>query len=83
MCPTVCHSGNEKEQNLIDSFSKAEDKMNEEIEFRTSTATVCDTDEKTYRVELTGATISSGSSISLLYRYCSKLPHDEYGFLLF
>ncbi|XP_063950515.1 dicer-like protein 4 isoform X1 [Daucus carota subsp. sativus] len=71
-------SGNEKEQNLIDSFSKAEDKMNEEIEFRTSTATVCDTDEKTYRVELTGATISSGSSISLLYRYCSKLPHDEF-----
>ncbi|XP_017241588.1 dicer-like protein 4 isoform X3 [Daucus carota subsp. sativus] len=71
-------SGNEKEQNLIDSFTEAEDKMNEEIEFRTSTATFCDIEEKTYRVELTGATISSGSSISLLYRYCSKLPHDEF-----
>ncbi|KAK1395929.1 hypothetical protein POM88_005792 [Heracleum sosnowskyi] len=52
--------------------------MNEEIEFRTSDAAVPDVEEKTYRVKSTGATISSGSSIPLLYRYCSKLPHNEF-----
>lgn len=57
--------------------------MNNEIESRTSDVAVPDIEEKTYRVESTGATISSGSSIPLLYRYCSKLPHDEYGLILF
>lgn len=83
MCRTVCHSGSEEEENLIDSFTRAEEEMNYEIEFRTSDVAVPDIEEKTYRVESTGATISSGSSIPLLYRYCSKLPHDEYGSTLF
>ncbi|KAL8145327.1 dicer-like protein 4 isoform X2 [Apium graveolens] len=71
-------SGSEKELNLIDSFTRAEEEMNDEIEFRTSDVAVPDIEEKTYRVQSTGATISSGSSIPLLYRYCSKLPHDEF-----
>lgn len=51
--------------------------MNEEIECRTSTITFNNLEEKAYRVDSTGATISAGSSISLLHRYCSKLSHDE------
>ncbi|KAK1378826.1 Dicer-like protein 4 [Heracleum sosnowskyi] len=69
--------GNE-EVNLIDSFTKAEARMNEEIDFRTSTCTVPDMEVKMYRVEVTGAAISSTSSIPLLYRYCLELPHDEF-----
>uniref|UniRef100_A0A5B7C289 Putative dicer-like protein 4 isoform X2 n=1 Tax=Davidia involucrata TaxID=16924 RepID=A0A5B7C289_DAVIN len=71
-------SGNQKELNLIKNFQRDEDQMNEEIAVRTSTATFVDFEEKTYKVDSTGATISSGSSISLLHHYCSKLPHDEY-----
>lgn len=70
--------GNQKELNLIQSFKKDEDQMNEEIECRTSSVTFNDLEKKTYKVDSTGATISTGSSISLLHRYCSKLPHDEY-----
>lgn len=78
----LCHSGNKKEVTLVDNFNKAIEGMNEEIEVRTSAVgTVFDIEEKTYRVEVTGATITSTSSISLLYDYCSELPHDEYGFI--
>ncbi|KAL6973925.1 endoribonuclease Dicer [Sarracenia purpurea var. burkii] len=69
---------NPKEMSLIKSFIKDEDKMNAEIATRTSSLTFVDFEEKTYRVASTGATISSGYSISLLHHYCSKLPHDEY-----
>ncbi|KAE9462638.1 hypothetical protein C3L33_05455, partial [Rhododendron williamsianum] len=70
--------GNEREMNLIQSFQKDEDKMNVEIASRTSDAPSVDLEERTYKVASTGATISSGYSISLLHHYCSKLPHDEY-----
>lgn len=52
--------------------------MNREISSRKSQVKMIDFEEKTYQVDLTGATISAAFSISLLYRYCSKLPHDEY-----
>ncbi|KAA8522907.1 hypothetical protein F0562_009330 [Nyssa sinensis] len=71
-------SGNQKEVNLIEHFKKGEDQMNEEIAFRTPSMTFVDSEQKTYKVDSTGATISSGSSISILHQYCSKLPHDEY-----
>ncbi|GMP35537.1 hypothetical protein CsSME_00007933 [Camellia sinensis var. sinensis] len=70
--------GNQNELNLIEDFKKEEDKMNAEIASRTSSVTFVDLEEKTYKVASTGATISSGYSISLLHHYCSKLPHDEY-----
>ncbi|XP_058180782.1 dicer-like protein 4 [Rhododendron vialii] len=70
--------GNEREMNLIQSFQKDEDKMNVEIASRTSGAPSVDLEERTYKVASTGATISSGYSVSLLHHYCSKLPHDEY-----
>ncbi|KAI6679821.1 hypothetical protein NL676_033702, partial [Syzygium grande] len=31
-----------------------------------------------YFVDITGASVSTDSSISLIYRYCEKLPHDKY-----
>ncbi|KAL3535967.1 hypothetical protein ACH5RR_004428, partial [Cinchona calisaya] len=74
----LVNSGNEKEINLIKHFVKDESKMNQEISSRNSQVTMTDFEEKTYKVDLTGATISLASSISLLHRYCSKLPHDEY-----
>ncbi|CAL5339512.1 unnamed protein product [Camellia sinensis] len=70
--------GNERERNLILNFKKDEDKMNEEIASRKSSVTIVEFEERTYKVTSTGATISSGSSVSLLHHYCSKLPHDEY-----
>ncbi|KAI8023022.1 Dicer-like protein 4 [Camellia lanceoleosa] len=70
--------GNERELNLILNFKKDEDKMNEEIASRKSSVTIVEFEERTYKVTSTGATISSGSSVSLLHHYCSKLPHDEY-----
>lgn len=71
-------SGNEKELNLIKHFIKEEDQMNEEILSRKSQVTITDFEEEVYKVDTTGATISSASSVSLLHHYCSKLPHDEY-----
>ncbi|KAK1414006.1 hypothetical protein QVD17_29743 [Tagetes erecta] len=70
--------GNPKEMELIKNFHKDEAQMNNEISTRKSTSARVDFEEKTYKVDSTGATISSASSVSLLHRYCSKLPHDEF-----
>ncbi|KAK9060685.1 hypothetical protein SSX86_021391 [Deinandra increscens subsp. villosa] len=70
--------GNPKEMELIKNFHNDEVKMNNEISSRISTPTYVDFEEKTYKVDSTGAIISSGCSVSLLHRYCSKLPHDEF-----
>ncbi|CAN8252441.1 unnamed protein product [Cochlearia groenlandica] len=70
--------GSEKEMDLIENCNLNEDRMNLEITSRTSEETYSRLDEKVYRVPGTGACISGGSSISLLYRYCSTLPHDEF-----
>ncbi|EOA32908.1 hypothetical protein CARUB_v10016233mg, partial [Capsella rubella] len=37
-----------------------------------------DSDEPSFRVESTGATVTLSSSVSLIYHYCSRLPSDEY-----
>ncbi|XP_022729085.1 dicer-like protein 4 isoform X2 [Durio zibethinus] len=74
----LVNSGNERELNLIKNFKKDEDRMNMEITFRTSTEVFIDLEERMYKVDTSGASISSGYSISLLHHYCSKLPHDEY-----
>ncbi|KAI3796093.1 hypothetical protein L1987_38757 [Smallanthus sonchifolius] len=71
-------SGNPKEMELINNFYKDEAQMNTEISSRKSTSAYVDFEEKTYKVDSTGATNSAGSSVSLLHRYCSKLPHDEF-----
>ena len=56
--------------------------MNEEISLRKSSNQITSFEERTYKVDTTGATISSIMSISLLHHYCSKLPHDEYDLTL-
>ncbi|XP_042491944.1 endoribonuclease Dicer homolog 4 [Macadamia integrifolia] len=70
--------GNEKEMNLINSFLYDEDRMNKEIMCRTSRETIEELDDAIYKVDSTGASTSSNYSVSLLHRYCSQLPHDEY-----
>ncbi|XP_021275639.1 dicer-like protein 4 isoform X1 [Herrania umbratica] len=74
----LVNSGNERELNLIKNFKNDEDRMNMEISFRTSTEVFTGLEERMYKVDSSGASISSGYSISLLHQYCSKLPHDEY-----
>lgn len=71
-------SENEREMNLMDSFRKDEDLMNMDIRDRKPNGVIADFNEEVYSVDSTGATISAQSSVSLLYHYCSKLPHDEY-----
>ncbi|KNA22477.1 hypothetical protein SOVF_033880 isoform A [Spinacia oleracea] len=71
-------SGSEKEMNLMDSFRKDEDLMNLNIRDRIPNGVIAYIKEEVYSVGSTGATISTQTSISLLYHYCSKLPHDEY-----
>ncbi|KAI3891640.1 hypothetical protein MKW92_042971 [Papaver armeniacum] len=70
--------GNQNELNLIKSFVSDENRMNEEISRRTSVGTFDESVETTYKVDSTGASISEGYSVSLLARYCSKLPGDEF-----
>ncbi|GMI92533.1 DICER-LIKE 4, dicer-like 4 [Hibiscus trionum] len=74
----LVNSANEGELNLINNFKKDEARMNMEITFRTSTEVSTGPEERIYTVDSSGASISSGYSISLLHHYCSKLPHDEY-----
>lgn len=71
-------SGNQRELDLIKNFSKDEDRMNREIMFRTSSDAFTCSEESMYKVESSGACISAGYGVSLLHRYCSKLPHDEF-----
>ncbi|XP_075077543.1 dicer-like protein 4 isoform X1 [Nicotiana tabacum] len=71
-------SDNQRELNLIEHFSRNEARMNDEISSKKSCTTVIDFQENIYKVDMTGATISSASSISLLHHYCSKLPRDEF-----
>lgn len=67
---------------MINDFQKDEDRMNMEIANRTSNETFIGSEEKIYKVDSSGASISSGYSISLLHEYCSKLPCDEYALFL-
>ncbi|XP_061375757.1 dicer-like protein 4 isoform X1 [Gastrolobium bilobum] len=71
-------SGNKKELDIIAGFEKDECQMNKEITKRTSKEIYIIPEEKIFRVDSSGACVSSGYSISLLHQYCSKLPHDEY-----
>lgn len=75
-------SDNQKELDLIEHFERNEAQMNDEISSRKSCTAVADFQENIYKVDMTGATISSAASISLVHRYCSKLPRDEYDLVL-
>ncbi|XP_009418500.3 endoribonuclease Dicer homolog 4 isoform X1 [Musa acuminata AAA Group] len=70
--------GNEREGKLLNDFMAGEDIMNKEITSRTSSETFDDLEEVNYKVSSTGASINTGCSVSLLHRYCDKLPRDKY-----
>lgn len=70
--------GNIHDDKLLNDFMSGEDIMNKEVISRTSSDTFDNLEERTYKVDSTGASISTGCSISLLYRYCAKLPRDAY-----
>lgn len=74
----LVNSGNNKELALIENFKTDEDRMNKEIFVRTSSETFADTEEKLYKVDSSGASITAGYSVSLIHHYCAMLPHDEY-----
>ncbi|XP_019453233.1 PREDICTED: dicer-like protein 4 isoform X2 [Lupinus angustifolius] len=71
-------SGSKKELDLIEGFEKDEYRMNMEVSSRTSNDIHSIPNERIFQVDSSGASVSSGYSISLLHQYCSKLPHDEY-----
>ncbi|KAK7265138.1 hypothetical protein RJT34_32754 [Clitoria ternatea] len=71
-------SGNKKELDIIDGFGKDEFRMNMEITSRSSNEMHIVPEERIFRVDSSGASVSSGYCISLLHQYCAKLPHDEY-----
>lgn len=70
--------GNLHDDKLLHDFMSGEDIMNKEVISRTSSDTFVNLEETVYKVDSTGASISTGCSISLLYRYCAKLPRDIY-----
>ncbi|XP_078162667.1 dicer-like 4 isoform X3 [Carex rostrata] len=74
----LLEKGNQHDEKLIEDFKSAEIMMNSEIGFRSSEDTFDTLEETVYRVDTTGASISTGCSISLLYRYCGNLPRDKY-----
>ncbi|KAJ7979648.1 Dicer-like protein [Quillaja saponaria] len=71
-------SGNKKDLDLIENFKRDENRINLEIAKRTSNETFISPEERVYRVDSSGASVTSGYSVSLLHKYCSKLVHDEF-----
>lgn len=67
-----------QDKKLLSDFMSGEHVMNEEIVFRSSDATFENLNEAIYKVDCTGASISTACSVSLLHRYCAKLPQDKY-----
>lgn len=70
--------GNQVHSNLLRGFEFGESIMNKEVLSRTSRDTFNNLEESIYKVNSSGASISTACSISLLHRYCSKLPRDAY-----
>lgn len=56
--------------------------MDVEIAVRTSKELFSGNEDRVYKVDSSGASVSSGYGISLLHQYCAKLPRDEYALAL-
>ncbi|XP_020599927.1 endoribonuclease Dicer homolog 4 isoform X2 [Phalaenopsis equestris] len=69
---------NLQDENLLGEFMSGEHAMNKEIVCRSSDAVFDNLDEAIYKVDLTGASISTACSVSLLHHYCAKLPRDKF-----
>ncbi|KAL0915263.1 hypothetical protein M5K25_015666 [Dendrobium thyrsiflorum] len=70
--------GNTQDEKLLGDFMSGEHVMNKEIVCRSSDAAFDNLDEAIYKVDRTGASISTACSVSLLHGYCAKLPRDKY-----
>ncbi|XP_006653591.1 endoribonuclease Dicer homolog 4 [Oryza brachyantha] len=70
--------GNQSHEKLLNGYIDGECIMNEEIDSRTSNDIFDCLAENIYRVDSTGASISTACSVSLLHRYCDNLPRDMF-----
>uniref|UniRef100_A0A0E0KSN5 Dicer-like protein 4 n=1 Tax=Oryza punctata TaxID=4537 RepID=A0A0E0KSN5_ORYPU len=70
--------GNQSHEKLLKGYIAGESIMNEEIDSRTSNDMFDCLEENIYRVDNTGASISTACSVSLLHRYCDNLPRDMF-----
>ncbi|AQK44779.1 dicer-like 103 [Zea mays] len=68
--------GNHSQEKLLDDYITGEIIMDKEINLRTSNDMFNCLEENIYRVNDTGASISTACSVSLLHRYCDNLPRD-------
>uniref|UniRef100_A0A0D9W711 Dicer-like protein 4 n=1 Tax=Leersia perrieri TaxID=77586 RepID=A0A0D9W711_9ORYZ len=70
--------GNQSHEKMLNGYKAGESIMNEEIDSRTSNDLFDCLEENIYRVDNTGASISTACSVSLLHRYCDNLPKDMF-----
>ncbi|OEL23902.1 Endoribonuclease Dicer-like protein 4, partial [Dichanthelium oligosanthes] len=70
--------GNQSQEKLIGDYITGESIMDKEINLRTSNDMFDCLEENIYRVNNTGASISTACSVSLLHRYCDNLPRDMF-----
>lgn len=74
--------GNIKQRDQLFDFIRSERSMTDTAINRDpfeSNLKVCTFEETdAYSVDITGALVTADSSVSLIHRYCEKLPHDKY-----
>lgn len=73
--------GNNEQSQRLEQFLLTEESMKEEVLSRIKNAEDVGAPEtstiETFRVESTGATMSTLCSVSLLHQYCARLAHDR------
>lgn len=74
--------GNNEQSQRLEQFLLTEESMKEEVLSRIKNAEDVGAPEtstiETFRVESTGATMSTLCSVSLLHQYCARLAHDSF-----
>ncbi|PIA43114.1 hypothetical protein AQUCO_02000511v1 [Aquilegia coerulea] len=74
--------GNIEQRNLLYDIIRSEHSMKDSTLNRDPDSSIskvwCTEEPNTYFVESTGASVTTDSSVSLIYRYCEKLPGDMY-----
>ncbi|XP_058069603.1 endoribonuclease Dicer homolog 3a [Magnolia sinica] len=74
--------GNIKQRDVLFDIIRSEHSMADTASNRDPDASISKVcrheDINAYSVESTGATVTPDSSVSLIYRYCEKLPGDKY-----
>ncbi|KAK1269817.1 hypothetical protein QJS04_geneDACA022123 [Acorus gramineus] len=74
--------GNTIQRNLLFDIIRSEQSMMDAASHRDPSAQIAkichEAESKSYHVKSTGASITPDSSVSLIYKYCEKLPRDRY-----